>query len=135
MWSCEKEYNETQDSQSYNGSESRYPVTIVFCGNNLYRHSLCDVDGYSMQDSNGKLYNVFSKDFAQAIVSKQIKLMHRVNPGYRYFVSSLSQYHTFTQIRNEGWSSTLPGVCVYLYDDEDCIYTSNHFKGAILAFE
>lgn len=135
MWPCYKEYKNSQDSQSYDGSESRFPVTIVFCGSNLYRSSLRDVDGFAMQDSTGKPYNVFSKSFAQAIFNEQVRLIHRIDPGYRYFITSHMQCNTFTQIRNEGWSSSLPGVCVYLYDDEDCNYMSDHFKGAILAFE
>lgn len=133
---CEKNAREdSQEIASTNESELRYPVTVVFCGSNLYRSTLLDVDGKYMQTNNGENMNVFCKIFAKSLQEKQIRLMHCVNPGYRFFITSSSQYNLFCQVRNEGWSHVVPGVCFYVYDDEDCSYLSDHFKGAILAFE
>lgn len=131
----EQEESDSQELASTNDSITRYPVRIVFCGSNLYRCSLRDLDGNYIQDAHGNNLNVFSKVFAKALVDKQIRLIHCINPGYRYFTTCQLQYQSFCQIRKEGWSSTIPGVCFYLYDDEDCLYLSNHFKGAILNFE
>lgn len=124
----------TNDEQSVS-SESRYPVTIIFCGSNLYTSRLCDVDGYYLQNSHGKNLNVYTAELQELMINKSIILKHKVTPGYRYFITSIQQYLDFDKIRKEQWSTDIPGRCFYLYDDEDCMYCSDHFKGAILSFQ
>lgn len=130
-----EEYNSQGEEQSSDASQRGYPVSIVFHGSNLYRNSLYDLDGFYLQDCYGRHHNVFRKSFAEALNNKVIRVVHKVSPGYRYFVTSTEQYNAFCKIREDGWSSPIPGIRFHLYDDEDCMYASDHFKGAILCFE
>lgn len=124
----------SQDERS-SASEPSYPVTIIFCGSNLYSSRLRDLDGFYLQDYHGKNLNVYTKELSEYLNNKSIRVIHRVNPGYRYFTTSVAQYNAFKKIREDGWTYSAPGQCFYLYDDEDCMYASDHFRGAILAFE
>lgn len=111
-----------------------FRVNLMFHGSNLYRRDLCDLDGYPLEDYNGNALHVYNRSMADAFNNKSIRLIHKVEPGYRFFITSKEQYTRFCEDRSKGWKSTLPGIVYHVYDDGDCDYTHPHFRGANLRY-
>lgn len=122
----------SDNESSTNESATKFPVTLLLHGYNLYSGILYDVDGNILRAENGRPYNVFQVKFKEAMGSKDLRLIHVLNPGYRFFVTSESQLRQFYDERENG--SLYQKTTYHVYDDEDFDFTSSRLKNIIIRF-
>lgn len=100
---------------------TRYPIRLVLHGKVKYTHPLLDVDGNTIPTFTGKLALV-DKVAKEMFETKQVRCIYKINPGYRYFVTSQSQYNRFLFEREHG--SIYPHTRYHIYQDEDYLSKS-----------
>lgn len=128
-------YEEEDSVSTENGpTPNLYPVHLHFLGPNLYRGTLYDVNGAPLVSRSGRHLSVYTPEIKDAFDNGELRFLHRVSPGYRFFITSVRQYNEFIQARNNHWMSPSPDMRFYIYEDDDCNYTDNHFNGSILNF-
>lgn len=113
--------------------EPLYTIRIAFRGSNLHGRTLYDVDGVPLQFFDGTNLHIFNPSMKEAFDSGDLRLIHKVDPGYRYFITSTEQLHRFRRDM-ELKCSEEKNRTYHVYDDEDCNYGSKHFKSFILSF-
>jgi hypothetical protein len=97
-------------------TECRFPIILKNQGSTNGRH-LYDVEGNLLIDASGRPYNIYSASFKEAIDTKKIRCIHKITPGYRYFIVSDWQYDLFKFERRYG--SLTFNQAYYIYEDED----------------
>lgn len=95
---------------------ARYPVRFKDCGS-PYKWKLYDVDGNVLMGASGCPLNVYRDEMAKALKDGDIRLIHAMTPGYRYFVQSQRQMDLFQDERTHGSSHEYKTY--YIYPDED----------------
>jgi hypothetical protein len=90
-----------------------YPVSYVY-HRSTRAHTLYDVHGFPLQDENGRNYNVWNRDFGDALSEKRVyatKVPGR--PSYSFFCTSKKQKEEFLKTRDLGYAPYRANFHVY----------------------
>lgn len=98
-------------------AERRFPVVIQNQGP-VFQKTLRDVTGsLLLSPTNGRPLNMFSVELRDLLEEGKIRVIHRVDPGYVYFVTNTYDERMFQSDRDNG--SEFPYTEYYVYFDED----------------
>lgn len=104
------------DREEVSSSETLYPIRLRHRGS-TYSRKLYDVDGFVLLAPTGEFLNVYSRLMKEAFENRQIRCIHNVRDGYRYFIQTQAQLWRFWRERTEG--SDLQNVTYHVYYDPE----------------
>ena len=95
----------------------RFPVVIQNQGP-VFQKELRDVTGCILRsDETGQPINMFQKEMNDMLEDGRIRMIHKLNPGYVYFVTNEYDKQMFISDRDTG--SEYPYTEYSVYFDED----------------
>lgn len=95
----------------------RFPIVLLNQGK-LYAQQLVDVTGNTIRSpETGRPLNIFQDEMARLIENGDIRLIHKVTPGYVYIVTNSYDEQMFKHERDHG--SEFPHTEYSVYFDED----------------
>lgn len=120
---------DTSTNESGSTIEEKYTIKIKNAGN-IYSKTLKDVDGNPLTNEWGDEVNVFSKEITRLFKERKIRILHRIDPGYRYFITSSAQLDRFLREREEG--APLEHIKYFVYFDEDMNFNPVHLRDNVI---
>lgn len=112
------ELPDCQGEDERSASISSYPVhnVLITTLGSIYAKRLFDIEGNTLLCADNTYANVYH-GLKELLDSKAIRLIHNMEVGYRYFITSEQQMNRFIEYRNFGSSD--PGYAYCVYEDED----------------